>query len=108
MTAAVTGNLAVVRELIDAGADVNKTDVRSRWIRRDFASLLLQSQSGATVLMHACEQGRADVVTELLYANANVNATQVRGDVPHRAHVISSWDWCRSRPIRQFQQAKQR
>jgi ankyrin repeat protein len=66
MIAAGAGNLDVVRELVQHGADVNATDPRA----------------GQTALMWAAAEGHSDVVDGLIALGANVNAASKTGFTP--------------------------
>src|SRR5262249_49310577 len=59
--AAREGNLAQVRSLLDAGADVNTR------------------QQGTTVLIHAVSSGRPEVALELIARGADIHARDVGG-----------------------------
>jgi ankyrin repeat protein len=65
------GNLEVVKELIKAGADINKYE------------------NDTTPMYHASENGRLDVVKELVKAGADVNKGDKFGVTP--LHIASLW-----------------
>src|SRR3990167_11287294 len=89
-----TGSHRRLRELIDAGADVNT--VESNWTPLSFASFLgfdkcaialidaladvNKEEGGGIPLVYASMQGHWSVVTLLLENGANVNALNGQGD----------------------------
>ncbi|MBK1989471.1 ankyrin repeat domain-containing protein [Sphaerospermopsis aphanizomenoides BCCUSP55] len=89
MKATRQGVLPVVKELIDAGADINATNNdhnNALWFacfgnHYDLINLLLeanidinnQNDNGATVLMYGASAGKTEVVRLLLQHNPNMN-----------------------------------
>lgn len=86
IAAAANGNLALVRSMLDRGADLNSIDYQGR-----------------TALMLAAFEGHLAVIQFLLEIGAPVSQSNEEGFTPlHRAaeggtscrYRISSWPWC--------------
>lgn len=94
--AARKGDVALARDLIEAGADVNQTDSvgetalhgAAAWGKSEMVTLLLargtkpdiQDETGLTALHWAATHGNLETVMALISAGAKVNLLNVHGE----------------------------
>ena len=90
LSAAVVGNLDVVKLLVDYHANVNVTDVSGNsallcaidddvkfFLIQNGANVHVENENGDTVLMSACRSGNLDLVKLLLSKSVDLDATNV-------------------------------
>ena len=104
--AAIDGDLATMKHLLQKGADVNKKDYSnytplhhaSYYERPLIVEFLLANgaavdpkQVGRTPLHYACKEGSVKVVPILIRNKANVNAKDILGNTPLHYAIIQGY-----------------